>query len=407
VAPEERASVIDPARAAAEAVRCPEGFAAGGVACGIKKRGGPDLALFAAGGPVAAAGLFTRNRLRAAPLEISIDHLRRSGGRARAILVNSGCANAATGPAGLDAARRMARAAASALGCAPEHVLVNSTGVIGVALPVERLEPALPRLRSDLDRDGLGRAAAAIMTTDTHPKVAQVRVAHGGRSLHVAGVAKGSGMIHPDMATMIAVLLTDAQLEPAGLDGLLRRAAERSFHRISVDGDTSTNDSVFAMASGCAGVFPEPVVADAMERVARELALAVVRDGEGARKLIHVRVRGGRDDGEALGAARAVAGSLLVRTAVTGGDPNWGRILAALGRSGVEVDFSTLRVTVGGVRLFESGAPADSPLTDRERAFAGPTVTIDIDLARGAGSDECFTCDLTEGYVEINSRYTT
>jgi glutamate N-acetyltransferase/amino-acid N-acetyltransferase len=247
----------------------------------------------------------------------------------------------------------------------------------------------------------------AIMTTDTRPKMVDVQREHRGRTMHVAGIAKGAGMIHPNMATMIAVMMTDAKVEPSVLDGVLRRAVDKSFHRISIDGDTSTNDSVFALASGAAGEFPAELVEEAITEAARELAIMVVRDGEGAQKLIHVRVQKARNQSEALQVAQTVAGSLLVRTAVTGGDPNWGRILAAAGRSGVVIDPQRIAIAANGVPMFADGAPADSSLTARQRAFAGETVLIDIDLGQGSASDEFFTCDLTEGYVRVNSHYMT
>jgi glutamate N-acetyltransferase/amino-acid N-acetyltransferase len=248
---------------------------------------------------------------------------------------------------------------------------------------------------------------AAIMTTDTRPKMAQVRMQHNARTLHVAGIAKGAGMIHPNMATMISVIMTDADMQSRELDGMLRRATDKSFHRITVDGDTSTNDSVFALASGEAGAFPAQLVKDAITAVARELALMVVKDGEGARKLIHVKVDEARNQREALQIAQTIASSLLVRTAVTGGDPNWGRILAAIGRSSIAIDIAKIRILANDVPLFENGAPSSSPLKDRQRAFAAESVMIQVQLGLGVGGDEFFTCDLTEGYVEVNSHYMT
>lgn len=390
-----------------EEARCPRGFAAGGVACGIKASAGPDLALIVAEKPVAAAALFTRNQVKAAPIVISAEHLKASGGKARAILINSGCANAATGAEGMRRAQRTVREAAKLLRCDENQILVNSTGVIGVQLPDENIVSALPGLLKQAGPDGVARAMRAIMTTDTRPKMVELRVEHEGRAFRVAGIAKGSGMIHPDMATMIAVLLTDAAVEPAGLDAMLRRAADKSFHRISVDGDTSTNDAVFAMASGEAGPFPAEIVEQALTTVARELALMVVRDGEGARKLIHVRVSEAQTQADALRIAHTIAGSMLVRTAVAGGDPNWGRIVAAIGRSGVPVDFEKLTVAANGVRLFEKGAPVGGSLAECQRAFAADAVTLDISLEAGHASEEFFTCDLTEGYIQINSHYMT
>jgi glutamate N-acetyltransferase/amino-acid N-acetyltransferase len=411
-----------PFRIETAAVTCPSGFKAAGAACGLKSTGAVmsaaagartasgellDLALIAAPSPVSAAALFTRNQAQAAPLLVSRHHLHEARGRARAVMISSGCANAATGPDGLRRATRTVRELASLLDCPPREVLVNSTGVIGVQLPDQKIVDALPGLVSGLQPGGFTDAARAIMTTDTRLKTAQTRWIHDGREFRVAGMAKGSGMIHPDMATMIAVLLTDAAIEPAELDAMLRCAADRSFHRISVDGDTSTNDSVFALASGEAGRCPAEQIGEAITAVARELAIMVVRDGEGARKLIHVRVHEGRTAADNLQIARTVAGSLLVRTAVAGGDPNWGRILAAIGRSGVAVDLNRIVVSAGGVVLFAAGVPSDSPLEARQRAFAATTVVLDIHLAQGEAFEEFFTCDLTEGYVQINAHYMT
>lgn len=401
-------------------VSCPRGFVASGVSCGIKPSGAPDLALIHCAGGASAAGVFTTNLLQAAPITVSRGHLRESGGRARAVLINSGCANAATGAEGVARARRTAERLAAELGPGvhPRDVLVNSTGVIGVALPEEKIAGAVPGLVRGASPDGLQAAARAIMTTDLVPKAAMTEFTHAGRTCRVAGIAKGSGMIHPNMATMIAVLLTDAAVEPGTLDAMLRRATDASFHRISVDGDTSTNDSVFLLASGSAGEFPGAALGEAITLVARELALMVVRDGEGARKVIAVRVLGGADDAEALRVARTVAASMLVRTAVAGGDPNWGRIVAAVGRAGVPLDMDRITVRVRGgdsapaglrtpLTLFARGAPAG---TDREAlraVFNATDVVIEIDLARGAGRDEFYTCDLTEGYIQINAHYTT
>jgi glutamate N-acetyltransferase / amino-acid N-acetyltransferase len=391
---------------------CPLGFRAGGVAAHIKKTGAPDLALIDCPDGAAAAAMFTRNLVVAAPVTLSRSHVKSSGGRMRAVLINSGCANAATGADGMASARRCVRALASALKCTDDQLLINSTGTIGLPLPDDKLIGALRNLAADCAEDGLPRAARAIMTTDTKPKMAEVVIQHEGRTCRVSGIAKGSGMIHPNMATMLAVVLTDAATEPQPLDAMLRQAVERSFHRISVDGDTSTNDSVFALASGKAGAFPRERVQEALTAVCRDLALQVVRDGEGGRKLIHVRVHEARNEAEALQVAQTVAGSLLVRTAVTGGDPNWGRILAAVGRSGVAINPDTIHFEAAAPGLaaqpmFRDGAPADTPLEQVRAIFSADTVEFDIFLRSGDASEEFFTCDLTEGYVRINSAYMT
>ena len=295
------------------------------------------------------------------------------------------------------------------LKCNAKEILVNSTGVIGQHLPDDKIISALPGLLEQATPGGgLSNAMSAIMTTDTRPKMAQVRIEYEGRTLHVSGIAKGAGMIHPNMATMIATILTDAEAEPKELDrALASLQSSAAFHRISIDGDTSTNDAVFALASGRAGRFPSELLEQAMAAVARELALMVVRDGEGAQKLIHVRVLEARSQPEALQIAQTVASSLLVRTAITGGDPNWGRILAAIGRSGVNVDLAKIRILANDVPLFSGGGPADSPLADRQAAFRAQTVVLSIHLDQGSASDEFFTCDLTEGYIQVNSHYMT
>ncbi len=386
---------------------CPRGFAAAATRCGLKASGNIDLALIRADAPASAAALFTTNRLRAAPIDLSAEHLAQSGGRARGLIINAGIANAATGTAGAEAARRSAAATAAALSCPVQEILCNSTGVIGVQLPADRITAALPGLAAACTPAGLADAARAIMTTDTRPKVAEAAITHEKRRAKVVGIAKGAGMIHPNLATMIVVILTDAAVPPADLRSILVAACERSFHRISIDGDTSTNDSVFALASGAAGAFPRPAVADAITRVARDLATQIARDGEGASKLLRVIVTGAATAADALAVARTVAMSMLVRTAVAGGDPNWGRIVAAAGRSGADVDPRTMTVTAGGVPLYVKGAPAPTPRDRAARAFAGPDVEITLDLGRGAATDEFLTCDLTEGYIRVNALYTT
>ena len=388
-------------------VNCPTGFTAGGLACGIKASGAPDLAVIVAENPVSAAGLFTRNLVRAAPIEISEKNLHAAKGRIRAVMISSGCANAATGEEGKRRAERTVRELASQLKCAPQEILVNSTGVIGEQLPDSKITAALPRLLKQAGSQGLNDAMRAIMTTDTRAKMVQITGEHEGRTFVVAGIAKGAGMIHPNMATMISVLMTDAAVEPAQLDSMLRRAADKSFHRISVDGDTSTNDSVFALASGAAGEFPPDLIEEALTMAARELAIMIVMDGEGASKLIHVRVSGARSQQDAFQVAQTVAGSMLVRTAIAGGDPNWGRIIAAAGRSGVRFDPARLTVRANGVPMYINGAPADTPLAEQQQIFQQKNLTLDLDLAQGDSTDEFFTCDLTEEYIRINSHYRT
>jgi len=389
----------------------PMGFLAGGVASGIKKPGVNDLALIVGENELSAAAVFTRNIIAAAPIQVSKRHLAHSNGRVRALVINSGCANAATGDDGIARAERTTALVAAALGIESNSVLVNSTGVIGVALPIERIENAIGALTASLRSGSCETFARTIMTTDTRPKWASRTICWQDgttkRTCTVTGVAKGAGMIHPNMATMICVIATDAKLTPSELDGHLRTAVEKSFHRISIDGDTSTNDSVFALASNRTSTVPPEQIAQAFEEVAQELALMVVRDGEGFERGIEVRVHGGATREDALQVARTVAMSLLVRTAVTGGDPNWGRILAAAGRAGVAFDPAVLRVSAGGIALFANGAPTNADPPSIRLAFTADTVRIELDLAMGDATDVFWSCGLTKRYVEINADYTS
>jgi len=381
----------------------PRGFATATAAAAIKSKERDDMALLVCERGATAAGVFTRNLVCAAPVQLSRRHLSESRGHATALLLNSGCANAATGQRGLANAQECIDAVAGSLGVSPSAVLVNSTGVIGVQLPIERMLPAIERMGGSTAAGSVERFARAIMTTDTRPKWSEARAG----AARVVGVAKGAGMIHPDMATMIAVLTTDAEVDPSTLDRVLRASVDRSFHRISIDGDTSTNDSVFALASGEAGPVDEAALTAAFTQVAQELAMMVVSDGEGFERAIRVRVRGAGDSASAVTVARTIAQSLLVRTAVTGGDPNWGRILAAAGRAGVHFDLDEVRLIVGGVALFERGAPAETPLADRERVFRERVVEINLDLGNTGPEEEFLSCGLTEAYVRLNADYTT
>lgn len=393
---------------AAPAPMLPLGFTAATASAAIKKPGRDDMALLRCPTGATLAAVYTTNQVCAAPVQLSRRHLAESRGHCGALLVNSGCANAATGERGMAAAIELADAVARACDVAAVAVQENSTGVIGVQLPLDRMLPEIGPMAARAAHGSIEPFARAIMTTDTYPKWAARTVEHAGRRCTVVGCCKGAGMIHPNMATMIGVLLTDAALTPAELDGHLRAGVERSFHRISIDGDTSTNDSVFALASGAAGDgFPSEELRRAFTEVARDLALMVVRDGEGYERGIHVKVTGARTDADALVVAKTIASSLLVRCAVTGGDPNWGRILAAAGRAGVRIDISDLDLTVGGVKLFTAGAPADTPLAAREEAFRRPMVEVHLDLGQGDGADEFISCGLTKAYVELNADYTT
>jgi glutamate N-acetyltransferase/amino-acid N-acetyltransferase len=394
-------------------VGAPLGFRSSALHCGIKaKAGALDLAILAADAAVPTAGLFTTNLATAAPVIVSRQHLERTGGRIRALVVNSGCANACTGDQGMRDARAMASAAAEALACEPEEVLVASTGVIGVALPMANVLNGIASAAVTLARGRGAEMARAVMTTDPFPKEHAVVVHTAGGRFTVGGTAKGSGMIEPNMATMLGFLTTDAQLSPALLRRALRASARDTFNAITVDGECSTNDSLFAMASGTSGVQIDdgsyPAFLDALRAVSRELALGIVRGGEGATKLIAVTVAGALSDEDARRIARTIANSPLVKTAVHGADPNWGRIVASAGRSGVMFDMNRTSVHVGGVLLFENGLPHDDAAPLAARHLQGRDIRIDVNIGCGAGSAATiWTCDLSAEYVRINGEYRT
>lgn len=393
-------------------ITAPKGFRAGAVHCGIKKSPTAlDLAVLAADATVSAAGLFTTNLAQAAPVLVSKEHLDRTGGNARAVVVNSGCANACTGETGMQHARRMAVDTAAALGCAPHEVLVASTGVIGVALPIDRVAAGIRTAAGAMSADAGAAAARAIMTTDPFPKDYAVSVQTARGTFTIGGMAKGSGMIEPNMATMIGFLTTDAQVPPALLRKALQLSARDTFNAITVDGECSTNDSLFALASGASGVTIDdalfPALLDGMLAVSRELAVAIVRGGEGATKLIAVTVSNAASIDDARQVARTIANSPLVKTAVHGADPNWGRIVAAAGRSGVTFDINRLTVHVGGTLLFENGLPHDESAPIAAEHLKGSSVQVDVNLGAGNAGATIWTCDLTAEYVRINGEYRT
>lgn len=394
-------------------ITAPRGFAAGAVHCGIKASPSAlDLAVLAADAPVSAAALFTTNLAQAAPVLVSRQHLERAKGRARAVIVNSGCANACTGAQGLADAVQMAEETAAALGCAPDEVLVASTGVIGVAVKMDRVVPGIRAAVGRLSRQAGAEAARAIMTTDPFPKDYAVTVDTARGRLTVGGMAKGSGMIEPHMATMLGFLTTDAEVPPALLRLALQISARDTFNAITVDGECSTNDSLFALASGASGVVIDegtyPALVDGLLAVSRELAVAIVRGGEGATKVITVTVADARTVEEARQVARTIANSPLVKTAVHGADPNWGRIVAAAGRSGVAFDIDRLTVHVGGALLFGRGLPHDESAPVAAEHLQGNAVQIDVSLGSGDGvSATIWTCDLSAEYVRINGEYRT
>jgi glutamate N-acetyltransferase/amino-acid N-acetyltransferase len=392
-------------------ITAPEGFAAAAAACGIKKAG-LDLALVVASGRASAAGLFTTNRAQAAPVLVSRDHLTRTGGRARAVVVNSGCANACTGDAGLEVARAMAAGTARAIGCAVEEVLVASTGVIGVQLDEGRVARGIETAATSLGRAAHGDAARAIMTTDPWPKERAVEAVVAGRRFRVGGIAKGSGMIEPRLATMLAFLTTDARVEPAPLRAALAAAAADTFNAITVDGECSTNDCVIALAGGESGVDignrELPVFTGALREVCRELAIEIVRGGEGATKLVAIHVTGAASEADARQAARTIANSPLVKTAVHGGDPNWGRLIAAAGRAGVPFVLDRAAVRIGPVVLFENGRPHDERAPEAATLLRERRIAIEVDLGAGGGHDATmWTCDFSAEYVRINADYRT
>ncbi len=387
-------------------MRLPKGFLASGVRAGIRKKR-PDLGLIVAERGASAAAVFTQNRFLAAPVVLAKASLKRTGGRLKAVVVNAGCANAVTGKPGLDAAKRVRTRAAELLRCNEDEIFLASTGVIGVVLPDKKVRQALPGAITRLSPVGIAALSHAILTTDVGPKVAQASFTIGGKRARIVGVAKGAGMIHPNMATMLAFVMTDAALSPATLQRSLKIAVDQSFNAISVDGDTSTNDCVLLMASGKAGR-AESQVEDfqrALNVVCRQLAWMIVRDGEGATRVMELEVRGARNDREAKLAAHAVATSPLVKTALHGGDPNWGRILAAVGRSGARFSIRRVSLAAGPVTLVRNGDPAAYREKDAARVFARERVPITLDLGSGSARAVILSSDLGHDYVSLNADY--
>ena len=386
-----------------------DGVTIGATAAGVRTSPGDDVTVFSLPPGTRAAGVFTRSRVRAAPVRWC--HANLAYSEARALVVNAGVANAATGPDGLRATEAVATAAAALLGCDPRAVMVCSTGVIGKPLPVARITGGLPAALAAARPDGWARAARAIMTTDTYPKGAAATAEVGGKTVHIAGIAKGAGMICPDMATMLSFLVTDADLPGATLQALLAEATFDSFNAVTVDGDTSTNDTVLLFATGRAGNAPDADLAGfraALAAVTLALALQIVSDGEGLSRLLRVRVTGALDRGSARQVARTIANSPLVKTAVAGGDPNWGRIAAAAGRAGVEFEEEGLSILLGGHAALVRGVPvADLDQKALEDVFSADEVVVTVDLGVGEARDEVITCDLTAEYIHINADYHT
>jgi len=388
------------------------GFKVGVAAAGIKKNGALDMALIVSDTPASAAGVFTTNKAQAAPVLVSRQHLADSKGTASAIVVNAGCANACTGPEGLAVARSSADFVSQAVGCRPDQVLVASTGVIGVQLDIDKIRRGAGTAARALSREAHHDAACAIMTTDREPKEASVEVTTSAGSFRIGGIAKGAGMIEPHMATMLGFVTTDAAVDPVLLRRALVDAADVTFNAITVDGDTSTNDTLFLLANGESGVRIDETLLPALKAgliaVCGTLARAIVRGGEGATKLVSITASGARTQDEARQAAGTIANSLLVKTAIHGGDPNWGRLVAAAGRAGVTFDIERATVRVGSTILFADGVPFDERADDAATYLAGTNIDIEVNLgAGGTHTATVWTCDLSAEYVKINGEYRT
>ncbi len=395
---------------AGQGVTYARSFVAGAVAGGVKHEGTDrlDVAIIASTAEHChAAAVFTTNQVIAAPCVLTKKHIAR--GHLRGIVVNSGNANAATGPQGERDAIAMAAAAGELLRVDAHDVAVASTGVIGVPMPMDRITPAIARIT--LSEGGWDDASRAIMTTDTKPKVAQRELKLAGGAVRIGGIAKGAGMIHPNMATLLAFVTTDAQIDSAALRPMLRSAADDSFNGISVDGDTSTNDTLILLANGASGVrvgtVDGPAFLDALTAVCLELARAIVADGEGATKVFEVRVTRAASEGDARAAARTVTNSNLVKTAIHGADPNWGRILAAAGRSGARVEAGRASIRIGGVSVFEAGAPRAFDAGAVRAHLEQADIAIELDLGLGEATARAWGSDLSAEYVKINAEYTT
>jgi len=394
-----------------------KGFRAAGISAGIKPTKALDLSLVVSEAPATVAAMFTQNLVQAAPVLVCKESLQKSGGLVRAIVVNSGCANACTGDVGMADANVMAAETARLIGCPAEQVLVASTGVIGVNLPMDKLRSGIPLAFAALSDSQGPQAAQAIMTTDPFPKESCTTIMVGGKSVTIGGMAKGSGMIGPDMApallhaTMLAFVTTDAAVPQPLLSRALAEVVGETFNAITVDGDTSTNDTVILLANGASGATIgdaeyAPFV-KALRAVCLELALGIVRGGEGATKLVTVNVTGAASGDDARRTAKAIANSLLVKTAIHGGDPNWGRLIAVAGRAGVAFNPGGAKVTIGPVVLFENGRPYDERASEAAEYLTRREVAVSVDLGAGSAMFTVYTCDLSAEYVRINAEYRT
>ena len=388
-----------------------QGFKASAGAAGIKKDGGLDMALIFSEKGTASAGFFTTNRVKAAPVILSQENIRI--GTVRAIIANSGNANACTGKAGLDNAHREAELVAKELGINPDEVLVASTGVIGTPLPMDRVQRVIPELVKQLLPEGLPDAAEAIMTTDSFSKISRFEGEAGGKPYQILGIAKGAGMIMPNMATMLCFVVSDIRIDPIDLGKSVSSAVKSTFNRISVDGDTSTNDMVLVLANGMAG--NGEFSSDDYERfqiglthVMDTLATMIVRDGEGATKVVYVKVKGAASHEDAETAARTIANSTLVKTAFYGQDPNWGRIMAALGRSNISMQEEDIHIWVDEIQIVKQGlAVGEDVEKQASKSMTQKEFSVTIDLGQGKHEDQVVTCDLTPEYISINSDYRT
>ena len=391
-------------------VTAPSGYRAGGIQTGVKESGAKDLALVYSTRPANAAAVYTTNKVQGAPIAIDREHL--ADGKARAVILNSGNANVCNGDVGLDHAKRMCALTASELGLQTEEVLVCSTGLIGVPLPITKIEGGIPQIVAALSEEGAAEAAEAIMTTDTVPKSCAVEVELASGRAVIGAMAKGAAMIAPNMATMLSVVTTDAAVPSGQLQELLSQAIQRTFNCITVDGDMSTSDTVILMANGdeSAQKLDESDIErlyEGIEYACRQMAEAIARDAEGSSKLITIAVSGAATGAEARQVGIAVANSSLVKTAAFGNDPNWGRILCAMGYAGVDFDPETARVSLCGTNIYGNGAGLDFDGDKLSAAMQAEEMAIDIDLAMGAAAAEIFTCDLTYEYVRLNAEYTT
>jgi glutamate N-acetyltransferase/amino-acid N-acetyltransferase len=394
----------------------PRGFRFAATACGLKKTGALDLALISSDVPASAAAVFTQNLVVAAPVTLSKKNLRESKGRMRAVVVNAGNANCATGGQGELVSLRTNQEAARRMAMTPQELFVCSTGVIGVQLPVEKILRALPSLARNrrASARSFTELSLAICTTDTRPKTASASFKMSGKRVHVLGCAKGAGMIHPNMATTLAFVVTDAAISPALLQRTLRDVTSRTFNCISVDGDSSTNDSLLVLANGAAGA---PQIANgskahrqftaALEQVCGSLARQIVADGEGAQRVIEIEVRGARTESAARKVAETIATSPLVKTAFAGGDPNWGRIFAAAGRSGIKFDPALVEITMAGIKVLRKGQSLDFNERAASNKLLADYVPIVVDLHAGKSRARYWTCDFTAEYVRINASYRT